>query len=339
MGAVDLAHKLPWSENYEPPASVQVGVMDIMRSTGAPVYEHMFSQGEGEQDDAAAHFNGPAPPAQQHTTMAPSASGSTSGNNSSRNGGSGPIIASATNGNPPSTGVSGAGSGAGAGGAMGLVLMGGDGAAGAVGGGVGRGVSPATASIGGVREVGAGGALGAGAGPGNITNINPALARGNSNDWTTGGTESHTTNPMFGTSSGGSGTGRGGVGGRGAVVGQAPAAALEPAVPQGSVRAGSPAAEGALGGVLEAPTKKPGGAVPELEMVEAMGQEDEGAGVFGAILHEPGNIFWRGLLIRFFEWFLVKMANKSCQFGVTSTRECWMGYTYVICACVRTVRQ
>lgn len=41
----------------------------------------------------------------------------------------------------------------------------------------------------------------------------------------------------------------------------------------------------AVGGEVEAEAEVP---APEVEIAEVMGQEDEGAGVFGAILHEPG---------------------------------------------------
>lgn len=69
------------------------------------------------------------------------------------------------------------------------------------------------------------------------------------------GPETRTDNPMFAGPVGGGG---------GAVVGQAPALGGKKTA--------------ALGGVP----------APEVEIVEVMGQEDEGAGVFGAILHEPG---------------------------------------------------
>eukprot|EP00752_Nemacystus_decipiens_P012046 g10680.t1 len=69
------------------------------------------------------------------------------------------------------------------------------------------------------------------------------------------GPETQTANPMFGGTVGG--------GGAGAAVGQEP-----------------PASGGKTAALGDVPA-------PEVEIVEMMGQEDEGAGVFGAILHEP----------------------------------------------------
>lgn len=162
VGAVDLSQKLPWSRHYELYGSRRISAMDVMQATGAPVFQGMFDQGRGGQEDA--------------TDATVTAAGANHG----------------------------------------VGVPNGDGGDRAVSGGGGSA---------------AGGALGVG-----------------------------------------SGGGGGGSGGGSAVVAGAPAR--------------SPGAGGegkrtaALGDVP----------APEVEIAEIMGQEDEGAGVFGAILHEPGEL-------------------------------------------------
>ncbi|CAM9913483.1 unnamed protein product [Discosporangium mesarthrocarpum] len=51
VGAVNLQTKLPWTESYQPPASSVVDIEGIMKPTGAPVFERMYSQGEAEDVD------------------------------------------------------------------------------------------------------------------------------------------------------------------------------------------------------------------------------------------------------------------------------------------------
>lgn len=162
VGAVDLSKKLPWSTNYELYGSRRISTMDVMQSTGAPVFQTMFNQGQGAEENA---------------THAVGGVGGASGGVAAPNGGG-----SSSNGN-----------------------------------GNGR--------------VGAGG----------------------------------------GEASGGAGGALGG-GGAGAVVAQAP-------VPSFGVGGGGGGKRTAALGDVPA---------PEVDIVEVMGQEDEGAGVFGAILHEPG---------------------------------------------------
>lgn len=82
-------------------------------------------------------------------------------------------------------------------------------------------------------------------------------------------TEAHTTNPLFG---GGGGTGRG--------IGTA---AISQDPPPTAALGNGVSAAGVLGGGGLPPPPP-----PEVKIVEVMGQEDEGAGVFGALLHEPG---------------------------------------------------
>lgn len=126
-------------------------------------------------------------------------------------------------------------------------------AAAAGSGGVSPSPPPATRAA-----AGSGGVLpnGAGAGAGVMNGTGSAGAEGALGaSWgeLSNGPETRVSNPLFGSAAGRSG----------AVVGQAPTLGGKKA---------------ALGGVP----------APEVEIVEMMGQEDEGAGVFGAILHEPG---------------------------------------------------
>lgn len=51
VGAIDLANKLPWSQTYEPVASMTISNMDIMEVAGAPVFSDMFNLGEGTEED------------------------------------------------------------------------------------------------------------------------------------------------------------------------------------------------------------------------------------------------------------------------------------------------
>lgn len=166
VGAVDLASKLPWSSKYECHSSRRIGAMEIMEATGAPVYENMFDDDQGQREEAK---HDPAPPP-------------------------------------------------GAGNAAGARTSGGEGHAG--------GVVPFTWS-----------------------------------GTSTSGAEIRTANPMNAAAGGGTGGG--------AVVAPAP---VDGAGGVGVMGVGS---DGDM-------------AVPEKEIIEIMGQEDEGAGVFGAILHEPG---------------------------------------------------
>lgn len=170
VGAVDLAKKLPWSSMYEPPASVQVSVMDIMHATGAPVFEDMFTQGQGGEDNSAIQ-------------------------------GMGFTVDHAAPGTAP-------------------------------------------ASVAETPNAGAGGALG-------LLSVE---------------------------------------------VGQTRSAGSGSTVPGLGSEAGSTSGVAAL---MRRTTSARTSQVPEIEMVEAMGQEDEGAGVFGAILHEPGGEVRKPLVTMF----------------------------------------
>lgn len=101
---------------------------------------------------------------------------------------------------------------------------------------------------------------------------NGATGLGASAGWSTGGAEAGMSNPMFVTA----GPSR-------AAVGQAPVPAL-PSASGGTSRTGSAANHKASSGAHEEQVPL----APEIEVVEVMGQEDEGAGVFGAIFHQPG---------------------------------------------------
>lgn len=109
-----------------------------------------------------------------------------------------------------------------------------------------------------------------GAGAGAVVGVGAGGALGVSWGASTPGPETGGANPLYGQ-------------GATAVVTQAP-------VEDGGEGEG---AGGALVGVAtaaEAPA-------PEMDIVEVMGQEDEGAGVFGAILHEPGICGYRFKLV------------------------------------------
>lgn len=127
------------------------------------------------------------------------------------------------------------------------------------------------------------GAAGAGAGAGG--------ALGASWGDVSSGPETEASNPLFQGS--GAAVGGGGSGG-GAVVGQAPPS-------------GGGGKTAALGDGVPA---------PEVDIVEVMGQQDDGAGVFGAILHEPGECVcvWagRGVVRRRVLLFLFCFVARRC---------------------------
>lgn len=52
VGAVGLAQKLPWSQTYEPPASTRIVATEFMEAAGAPVFPDMLNVGLGTEDDA-----------------------------------------------------------------------------------------------------------------------------------------------------------------------------------------------------------------------------------------------------------------------------------------------
>lgn len=141
----------------------------------------------------------------------------------------------------------------------------------------------------GVGDGGAAGGVGLSA-PGGNGQVGGGSGGGLGASWdTTPSVEVRSTNPMYG---------RGG-----AAIAQAPLPPPPPVVGAGGgargaagtvaggTAAGSAGGAGAGGavGVVGAPAPV---SVPETEILEIMGQEDEGAGVFGAILHEPGVPVW-----------------------------------------------
>lgn len=52
VGAVDLGSKLPWSSTFGIRPNHHGSAIDIMELTGAPVFDTMFQQGQGNEEDA-----------------------------------------------------------------------------------------------------------------------------------------------------------------------------------------------------------------------------------------------------------------------------------------------
>lgn len=53
VGSVDLATKLPWSRTYKPPSSSTKEVIHIMDAAGAPVFKNMFDDGQQLNEEKA----------------------------------------------------------------------------------------------------------------------------------------------------------------------------------------------------------------------------------------------------------------------------------------------